>query len=368
MRCVVEDQKATILYVDDEESNLLTFKAAFRRTYTVLTANSPRQAIKLLRETKVQIIITDQRMPEMTGVQFLEAVIPEHPEPIRMILTGFSDIDAIIKAINKGCVFRYLTKPWDLADLQQTINAGLKFYQLMRHKENLFKQMQQEIENQERAVQILKKYNPGHSFDSLTSDQVFKGEFRIITILFSCINWQLNVVEEEKVINNIELLNKCFSIMSEVITRHKGVIDKFIGSSILVLFGAPVSYIDNQDNALLCAEEMREKFEVFRATCPPELAKDLKLFSAIHTGNVVVGNIGSTDRMNYTAIGDAVNVTARVLEIAKSQNKEIIVTESMKDVAEEYSKLEDIGVVQLRGRDTPVHLYSIGDCIKSVKS
>ena len=98
----MEKADFVILYVDDEENNLVSFRAAFRRDYTIRTASSGQQGIDLLRQTAVDLIITDQRMPEMTGVRFLEQILPEYPHTIRMILTGFSDIDAVIGAINGG--------------------------------------------------------------------------------------------------------------------------------------------------------------------------------------------------------------------------------------------------------------------------
>ena len=96
-----------ILYVDDEVNNLNAFKAAFRRDYRILLANSGAEALEILQDKPVHIVIADQRMPEMTGSEFLEKVRREFPKPIRMILTGFSDISAVIRAINEGGVFRY---------------------------------------------------------------------------------------------------------------------------------------------------------------------------------------------------------------------------------------------------------------------
>src|SRR4051812_32822571 len=98
----MKSDKYHVLYVDDEEHNLISFKAAFRQFYHIHTAISAREGIKILREHPIHVIVTDQRMPEMTGVQFLEAIIPEYPDAIRMVLTGFSDVEAIIKAINSG--------------------------------------------------------------------------------------------------------------------------------------------------------------------------------------------------------------------------------------------------------------------------
>jgi len=126
----LEKKDFTILYVDDEEHNLVSFKASFRRDYKILTAINAREGIRVLRENDVHLIITDQRMPEITGVEFLEKILPDYPETIRMILTGFSDIEAVIDAINKGQVYRYINKPWDEREMRMTIENARQLYGL----------------------------------------------------------------------------------------------------------------------------------------------------------------------------------------------------------------------------------------------
>ena len=121
-------KKITILYVDDEENNLLSFKATFRIKHHVLTALSGDEALKILANTHVDIIITDQRMPEMTGVEFLEKVLENYPEPMRILLTGYADMTAVVEAVNKGKIFHYVTKPWNEEELDLTINKAYAKY------------------------------------------------------------------------------------------------------------------------------------------------------------------------------------------------------------------------------------------------
>jgi response regulator RpfG family c-di-GMP phosphodiesterase len=120
--------KITILYVDDEENNLFSFKAAFRIKYQVLTAISGDKALEILATKQVHLIITDQRMPEMTGVEFLEKVIEKYPDPIRILLTGYADMGAVVDAVNKGKIFHYITKPWNEEELDLTINRAYEKY------------------------------------------------------------------------------------------------------------------------------------------------------------------------------------------------------------------------------------------------
>ncbi|MBE2289190.1 MAG: response regulator [Chitinophagaceae bacterium] len=124
----MSNNKITILYVDDEMNNLISFKAVFRIKYNVLTAISGEEAIKILKTNTVDIIITDQRMPNMTGVEFLESILDEYPDPIRILLTGYADMNAVIDAVNKGKIFHYLTKPWNEEELDMTITRAYDVY------------------------------------------------------------------------------------------------------------------------------------------------------------------------------------------------------------------------------------------------
>jgi DNA-binding NtrC family response regulator len=102
-----------ILVVDDEQDNLDAFRFNFRKTFDILTANSGPEALGILAEKDVAVVVTDQRMPKMTGVELLREVREKHPDTVGIILTAFTDVDVLIEAINLGQVYRYITKPWD---------------------------------------------------------------------------------------------------------------------------------------------------------------------------------------------------------------------------------------------------------------
>lgn len=125
-------EKPSILYVDDEEHNLNAFYAAFRRRYNITKAIGPKEALEKIEaaETPFEVVISDQRMPEMTGVEFLEKIKSHNPASIRILLTGFADINAVVEAINKGEVYRYLTKPWDEESLNRTIIDAVELFRL----------------------------------------------------------------------------------------------------------------------------------------------------------------------------------------------------------------------------------------------
>jgi response regulator RpfG family c-di-GMP phosphodiesterase len=124
----MSENKITVLYVDDEQNNLFSFKATFRLKYNVLTAISGDAALKILDAKPVHVVITDQRMPEMTGVEFLEIVLEKYPDPMRVLLTGYADMSAVVDAVNKGKIFHYLAKPWNEEELDLTIIRAYEKY------------------------------------------------------------------------------------------------------------------------------------------------------------------------------------------------------------------------------------------------
>ncbi|MCV9385821.1 response regulator [Reichenbachiella ulvae] len=119
-------KKYSVMYVDDEPVNLRIFQHAFKRDYNVLTASSGFEALEMLSENKVDLIITDQQMPKMSGVDLLAKIVPKHPNIIRMIMTGFSDIGAIIRAVNEFGLDKYLVKPWDRDQLKAEFDKALE--------------------------------------------------------------------------------------------------------------------------------------------------------------------------------------------------------------------------------------------------
>lgn len=130
-------QHIHILYIDDEVHNLNAFKASFRRLYTVFTATSAEEAEDILAKQDIQLIISDQRMPKMTGIEFFESILDRYPEPIRMLLTGYADINAVIDAINKGQVYKYFSKPWNDDELRQNIDKAYEVYALRKENKEL---------------------------------------------------------------------------------------------------------------------------------------------------------------------------------------------------------------------------------------
>ena len=124
-----KQERIKILYVDDEINNLHGFKASFRLDYNVFIANNTVEAADILNNhPDIRVIFCDQRMPDKTGVEFFGEIRGQHPHPVRMLLTGYTDIESVIDAINMGHIFRYIKKPWTDADIRSAVDEGNKFY------------------------------------------------------------------------------------------------------------------------------------------------------------------------------------------------------------------------------------------------
>ncbi len=119
-----------ILYIDDERENLTGFRYVFKRYFNVHTASSAKEGLKILKQVPVKVLISDQRMPETTGVELLEEVATNYPEIYRIILTGYTEVADIINAINKGKVFQFIRKPWDKDEVKVIIDNAIKLYDL----------------------------------------------------------------------------------------------------------------------------------------------------------------------------------------------------------------------------------------------
>jgi len=140
--------RASILYVDDDQENLSSFKAIFRRDYDVFLASTAEEGLRILRSNSIQVLITDQRMPEMSGTELLEVVADEFPDTRRFLLTAFSDFPPLVEAINHGRLQGYFAKPIDGDFIKSRIEDGLRNYYL----EHENKELLETIKNNERFL------------------------------------------------------------------------------------------------------------------------------------------------------------------------------------------------------------------------
>ncbi|MEK2646714.1 hybrid sensor histidine kinase/response regulator [Bdellovibrio sp. BCCA] len=188
--------KHTILCVDDEIDNVDALERLFRKKFTVLKATSGKEALEVLAKNPgpVSLIITDQRMPEMTGVEFLEKTLNSHPETVRILLTGYTDLESVIMAVNKGQIFRYLTKPWDPVDLSNTVEHAIERFVLGQE----LKQKNAELA---RALEDLKSLDVAKSNFMILINHELKTPLTSI-LSFSSLLSESNLADEDKLMVN----------------------------------------------------------------------------------------------------------------------------------------------------------------------
>lgn len=161
-----------ILYVDDERGNIDYFRSVFRREYEIVTANSGEEGLTILSADKnIPVILTDQRMPRMTGVEFLRKSIGISEDSIRILVTGYADMETVINAINLGHIYYYISKPWTYDEMQIIIKRAIETYRLrLSNKELLLQSERMEKERLVAQLQNLRnQVNPHFLFNCLNT-------------------------------------------------------------------------------------------------------------------------------------------------------------------------------------------------------
>ena len=224
--------------------------------------------------------------------------------------------------------------------------------------------MAKNLEEKERIKASFGKYVSSHVLEKILKNEStvqLEGEKRKITVLFSDIRNFTTLSEHlppEKVVN---FLNQYFESMIEIIFKYHGTLDKFLGDGIMVEFGAPLEDDKQEEHAVLAALEMQSVVSSLRAKWQDKEYKNIQIGIGIHTGDAIVGNIGSSRRMEYTAIGDTVNVASRLEHLTRELQQNIVLSEQTyqkaKNVANASFNL--IGPVSLKGRHEPITTYTV---------
>jgi DNA-binding NtrC family response regulator len=138
------EEKPKVLYLDDDTSNLVSFRANFRDQFEVFTSSDPVEAYNMINDQNIQIVITDHNMPSMSGVEFLESISRDYPQVQRILLTGYTELVPVMEAINKGQVFRILTKPFNMKEISRMVSEAWDQCRLILEKEKLIQQLKRQ--------------------------------------------------------------------------------------------------------------------------------------------------------------------------------------------------------------------------------
>lgn len=201
-----------ILCVDDEESILNSLKRTLRlKEYTILTALSGDEGLEVLKNNKVDLVISDQRMPKMSGFEFLRQVKEKYPNCTRIMLSGYSDFESLIKTINEGEIIHYISKPWDNEELKDIIKRTLEKNQMVHHVGTLLENIRKMV-NLAEGLQIDTKQEDNNLILRISSkDKIVdeKSVYNLIKFLFETLG-----IEGKETMN----------VLNNAVSRHNGVI------------------------------------------------------------------------------------------------------------------------------------------------
>lgn len=222
--------------------------------------------------------------------------------------------------------------------------------------------MAQGLQERERLKMSFARYVSTHVLDKILQSETplkLEGERRKVTILFSDIRQFTQLAESLPPESVVQLLNEYFEVMIEIIFSHFGTLDKFIGDGIMAEFGAPLDDPKQEEHAIQAAIVMQKELSKLSCDWEKKNRPKIQMGIGIHTGEAIVGNIGSEKRVEYTAIGDTVNVASRLEEITKTLNIPLLLSETTYLEVKDQFPFKDLGPMTLPGRKEQVKVYTI---------
>jgi signal transduction histidine kinase/class 3 adenylate cyclase len=341
-----------VLIVDDiSDMRDLIGNVLLNEGYQVIEADNGRKALELIRKRKPDIVITDWMMPIMSGPELItEMKKDEEIASIPVILlTVKSDEESRLFSHRIG-VNCYLSKPFDDLELSSIVKSLLQ----LKKSESKIREL-----NKHLSENILKRYLPPKLVDDILEGNTKLDEtpsVKSITILFSDLCQFTKKSSDIGPRKMAEILNAYLTKMSKVIFDCGGNIDKFIGDSIMVIFGAPneIPYMDQIQMAQRCSLKMFEVLEDLNKEIAKENLDEFKMRVGVHHGPAIVGHFGSPYRSDYTAIGPTVNFASRI--VAAADENEIMLSEIVRDMMPDV-ECENAGHFDLKGVGNNIVLY-----------
>ncbi len=344
--------KPVILVVDDKPQNIELLEAYLvPQSYEIVKAASGEEALGKLSGNKIDMILLDVMMPGMDGFEVCKKVKSDSGNtflPI-IILTALDNMEAKIEGLEAGAD-DFLSKPFQKIELVARVNNLLKIKFLhdeVELRNHLISSMLHRYVDDSVIAQILA--NPEKHSE-------LGGYRKKVAVFFCDVRGFTSISENMNADELIHLLNSIYKELTVIVFRNKGTFDKYIGDCIMAFWGAPTDIEDETLWAVRAALEMQGAFEDLKQGWPQELKK-LGLGIGINYGEVVVGNIGTEEAMDYTVIGDVVNTAQRVE--SKALPGQVLITKAALSRVEGKIKIRAIEPVQLKGKSLPVEIYEV---------
>jgi adenylate cyclase len=358
----VSESRASVLVVDDDAINRMVLRRSLEQEgHAVSLAEDGRAALDLLRTERFDIVLLDVLMPEMDGFELLELL--QGDESLRQVLvimiSALEDMESVVRSLEMGAE-DYLPKPFDPVLLRARINGCLAKKRLRDFERRYL------IERQRRTRELFARFVPEAVVDEVLegTDENLRlgGERRTGTVMFCDLRAFTGFAEARSPELVIEVLNRYFSAMSEVILGQGGTLIGFLGDGIIAAFGAPIEQADHADRALSAAREMTgDALISFNAWLQGQgIGDGFRMGVGLNSGEIMAGNVGSERRLEYTVIGDTTNTASRLEAMTKETPYMVLLTDATRAMlTREVPDLVEVDTREVRGRRAPVRLWSI---------
>jgi class 3 adenylate cyclase len=347
-------QLSKVLLVDDEPDTLRLVRRILQADgFHVVEAKDGREALALFKQEQPDLILLDIIIPHIDGMRVLRQIREQDGLTGIIMVSALNSERVTIECMQAGAD-DYVSKPFPLKEVRGRIKQVLEKTQLRRKNADLQRQL--DDLNAKMAV-LVRHYLPHQVAEQLLKEPGLPslgGTRQEVTILFVDLRSFTPLAESLPPDKLINILNRYLSAIAETAQAHEGTLDKFMGDGAMILFNAPLPQPDHVARAVRAALDIKAVVEGL--TVLPEDQR-LSLSIGIHTGDAVVGNIGSRELMNYTAIGDTVVLAKRLQETAESG--QILVSEEVYRQVKDIVATEEVGIITVKGRIEPVHAYNI---------
>lgn len=344
-----------ILFICEDQQDLNRFRQTYVDSYNVFTASNVPEAHQVLTQYDIHVTVVEQMLPEMSGLQFCESISHEFPELKNIIISNSSDTDSLERAYKTGLIFGFLSEPFSNMDLQMAIDSALKIQKAHFEKTQLAKKISSYEDKQKDILDLFKKYVPGEvvtqALETNKEDMMKPGESRIVSVLFADMRDFTKMTSDLPPSEVVRFLNDYWDTLSIAVKENKGSINKYIGDGLLAVFGAPVSYLNNHENAVSAALQMVELRKEINKKYSQKLGTDINIGIGINSGEVIVGNVGTDEFMEYTVIGNTVNTASRLEKVSKEKPNSIIISERTYELVKDSFQTSDFKEVSLSEKD-----------------
>ncbi|HEM62406.1 MAG TPA: adenylate/guanylate cyclase domain-containing response regulator [Chloroflexi bacterium] len=361
---------ARLVLADDNEAFLeATARLLERQGYEVFAATSGDEALRHLSQHRPEAILLDIMMPGIDGLAVLEKIRQQDPLLGVVMITAFGSEEIAVKALTAGAD-DYLIKPLDyeeafirlerVLDRTRLRRERLRLEQELAEAHSQLQQRYQELEAsygrirelEEQTRELFERYLPPQVAQYLIDDPSranLGGERREVTILFADLRGFTALAEKMSPERLVEVINGYLSLAAECVVAQGGVLDKFMGDSVMALYNSPLEQPDHALRALKTAFDVRDNVRL------SSLQPALRFGFGINTGEAVVGNVGSEALMNYTAIGDPVNLAFRIQEQAKAE--QILLSRATYDQVKDHVEAKPLGRMRMERRAEEAEVY-----------